>query len=316
MSYDIDEIQSTETVVVTDLTKQDLAVLMGAFERFNAITSPLQTDYAILEEAVSEFNYSQKYHAVRQCDFQSPSEMVLSYAQKSKTVKASIQRHSVNRKCLPRFEIAYITFNEFFKANLKRNYTIFPGYDEFRRTLSTMCHYVWLNIRDGYNGKKAYDRLSIAPLQYKVGQSSWKIPDYPPCRLYLLPQNNTTVTREKLSTVAGIKRCLQQMLQDYFPEIGIKFFSGDAVRHLMTAISYNYKLEKVEQLFLWLIDKQIKKEFCGITYIWGGSHAPPKRHIAWCMYEHKRRCVLLGMECHTSINCPFYRELSSKKNTQ
>ena len=102
------------------------------------------------------------------------------------------------------------------------------------------------------------------------------------------------------------------ILTNYFPDFQFKHFARFTWNYLFTYMGNGHNLENTMDFLLrfawWRVHHKLESSYYDPEYRHSIS-----RHIAWCEYEHKRVCLKFNFDCHSSVNCPFYRESQLKR---
>ncbi len=271
-------------------TALDLKILKHAIEEYNQLSAPTHSDFSKLQDALDDFNFSQKYQAVHaEGPCKDSGDLFNLYQKNCNVTTAHLQTHCASGKYFFYLKTEHLSFDKFYNAHK----TAFRLYDEFKRVFSTVCYYFWDNLV--YDNKHARSHL---------------FPQNPFSPVFSLSPR-FSFSKESVSTNTGKTKILNELKNCYFPSLSSFKIYGTDMKYFSFSIVYAKSLTKAINLFFWTLIRACNGHKFPLQY---ERKAPISRHIAWCIYENRRKCSLLDIECHTSVSCPYYRESSTKKN--
>ena len=272
-------------------TALDLKILKHAINEYNQLSVPTYSDLSRLQDALDDFNFSQKYQAVHmEGACKDSGDLFNLYRKNHNVTTAYLQKHSASRKCFFYLKAEYFSFDKFYSAHKNA----FPLYNEFKMVFNTMCYYFWDTLFFDDNGK---------PCSYFFHKNPFS-----PAFL-LSPQ--FSFSRESVNSNTRKTNVLNKLKNYYFPSLSSFKIYGTDTKFFILNFRYVKSFTKALNLFsLTLLRACNGHKFPAQDE----RKAPISRHIAWCVYENRRKCSLLDIECHTSVSCPYYRESTVKKN--
>ena len=130
-----------DAIEVTEELRQAINRVADAVMRYNNNPSRTQEDTQWLNTVVDNFNFDQKYQAVRvKCS--TPTELLDRYMERRIIPQIRVVPHSSNKFYGIEFYTHYLGFEDFYKANKDA----FPKYNEFSRVLSTFLHNIYTEL--------------------------------------------------------------------------------------------------------------------------------------------------------------------------
>lgn len=313
MSNTIELASEKTSLEVTNEIRQDIRDLILVMKECSTNGAPRSENIKICKRTIERFNTLQRRRVLEGCTATNSSEFIKEYYKKQTIFKATLHVHESGNLYAPQYGIDWITLYEFWEANQ----SIFPEYLEFRRSYFTLCSSIWNNIRYGLNGEQVFPKYEIYGKIYKdkIGYEFIKIPNKCP---YDIKNDSTvkmryTVTQEMCKNLTGIRRSLDELIRIYFPNFEGMTARTAANKLLMHYISSNSSTNFLEYIFAYTFYEFSRFSQPELRFTWG-SRAKQTRHVAWCLHECRRNCMLLDQECHSAVNCPFYRERSNNRN--
>lgn len=283
-----------ESVELTEELKRDIGIVKYNVEEYNKIPNPTAADKEKLDGYVDDFNHQQQVRAVKgPCS--SPAELLNLYVQKRFVPQIRLGQHGTNRKYCIEFKLDELTFCDFCNAHKKE---VDMRMNSLAKELCTLCYYLYENMVNSLNGE--------IPLKY-YAQFMDRTKNPYSCICFL--RDSFTFSRESLASKKKIRIALTEIAREYFPDVQIPYIHASELELFLHSISHSISPDRILNRFIDVIVfsayPQLKKQHKNKT-------SAKSRHVAWCTYEHNRRCMKLDIECYSSVSCPFYREASNK----
>ena len=299
-----------DAIEVTEDLRQATKRVLDVVKEYNRKSNRTNEDTEWLNTIVDNFNYDQKYQAVRvKCS--TPTELLEQYMQHRIVPQIRVAPHSSNRLYGINFYTHYLDFHDFYGANK----SAFPNYHEFCQVLSLFLHNIHKEITRSENHN---DFFPYRPNRIIRDQLMWwkEIENRNQYAEHLI--SFEWHSRLDVSSVTGkskLNDIFTTILTTYFPGFQYNHFPSHVWKDIFDYIAKGHTLRTTMDYLLRLAWRQVHKKpgsmlnaqtdnNCGNTI---------ERHVAWCQNENKRNCTLLHFECHSSKNCPFYRESPLKK---
>ena len=281
-----------ESVELTEELKRAINIVKYKVKEYNAIENPTEADKEILREYVDDFNYQQRRNAVRG-SYSSPLELLEMYAQKRIAAKIKLGCHSSNNRLGIEFETHEMQFSDFYEAHK----AVFPSFWKLKAELSSLAYLIRQNMLYEVRGKIKFKRLAE-----KITSS-----EHPYHHSYFLLKSDN---REDYTSYGKVRNALSEIVEEFFPGAPIPEFEYQSLNWFMERIAESASVGRITRWFIWRVVYAMHPELDAEEE--PGSKSP-SRHVAWCAYDHKRRCTKLDIECHSSVSCPFYIEAASKR---
>ena len=266
--------------------------------QYNSLVTPSVADMQRLECIVNDFNYHQKYLSVRG-SYSSPDELLKTWIDKRTVAQIKISTHTSNKKKAISFYTTNLSFDDFYKAHRQT----FPKYSELLDVLSFFCRKLYTYIESA-TGTSPFFQYQIYTYNHKCNPYSesfvnknWK----------LLLSDEDIQNKKKLKTIFAT------IANTFFVETQFQRLPGFATNWLLFIIAQGKPISYVVQTFLELSYLAANKLLSTDIFSTNTSPSPKTRLINWCEFEKNRKCTKLKIDCHSSVNCPFYRESQLKK---
>lgn len=298
-----------DAIEVTEELRQAIKRVADVVMQYNENPNRTKEDTKWLETVVDNFNFDQKYQAVRiKCS--TPTELLDQFMQRRVVTQIKVVPHNSNKLYGIEFHTYYLDFQDFYNANK----SAFPKYYEFNQILSLFLHNIHEEITNNANHN---DFFPYRPYRVIMGKEFRTIENKNPYTAYV--PSLEWYNRLNLANVTSAKRInpvFACILTTYFPGFQFEHFTRSTWNYIFMYIGEGHKLESTMDFLLrfawWRVHKKLGNN--DSYYPW--QYHPITRHIAWCENEHKRVCLKFGFECHSSVNCPFYRESLIKKQNR
>lgn len=277
---------------LTKQTEKDIRILVNVIKQANAEYTAIGNSLERLKEleakvsdAINVFNFTQKYDAIHSEPQNKIEDIIDYYSKHCFVLKAVIYRRPTEKNYYGiTFEESVVDFSDFCSAG------IIDGmqFNEFEMLIDSVCFYMKDIIPLGYDS-------------FKKQKNPYKLHN-----IYMPSFIGKAVTVDECKSSNKLKNLLNLGIQKAFNyrRFPIK---GRHIKQLEIQIFRNAKPKTIaNMMMLWTARPDV---FNNVTL----ADHKVTRHIAWCKHEHKRRCLLLDMECATSVGCVFYRESSLKK---
>lgn len=299
-----------DSIEVTAEFRQAIKRILSDVRAYNLNPNRTEEDSKWLKDIVDNFNFDQKYQAVR-VNCSTSTELLDQYMKRRIVPQIKVAPHSSNKLHGIEFFTHYLDFQDFYTANK----SAFPHYHEFCQVLSLFLHNLHAEITRSENHN---DFFPHRPNRLIRDQLMWwrEIENRNQYAEHLISLEWRS--RLDVSSVTGkakLNDIFTTILTTYFPGFQYNHFPRHVWNDIFDYIADGHTLRTTMDYLLRLAWRQVHKKpgstlnaqtdsNCGNTI---------KRHVAWCQNENKRNCTLLHFECHSSEYCPFYRESPLKK---
>lgn len=299
-------------IEVTAEFRQAIKRILSDVRAYNLNPNRTEEDSKWLKNVVENFNFDQQYQAVRvKCS--TSTELLDQYMKRRIVPQIKIAPHSSNKLLGLEFFTHYLDFQNFYDANK----SAFPNYHEFCQVLSLFFHNIHKEITrsENHNGFFPY-----RPSRIIRDQLMWWKEIENRNQYVEHPLSLEWHSRLDLSSVTGkskLNAMFTTILTTYFPGFQYNHFPSHVWKDIFDFIANGHTLRTTMDYLLRLAWRQVHKQpgmplNARVDNNYGNTI---NRHIAWCENENKRNCMLFHFECHSSENCPFYRESPLKRKT-
>lgn len=310
--YEIHTDLIDDSIEITAELKQAIQRVADVVVQYNRKTNRTKEDTDWLNTVVENFNFDQKYQAVRiKCT--TPVELLDQFMKRRIVPQIKVVPHSSNKLYGIEFQTHYLDFQDFYKTNK----AAFPKFDEFKQVLSLFLH----NLHDELTKEQNHnDFFPYYPFHVNVGKNFHVIENKNPYAAYVLSLEwHNKLNLSGVSSKNGLNRIFASIITFYFPGLPFKFLHHSTWSYVFSYMGGGHKLPNTMDYLLRLVWRQVHLDFNKsdqTTNYPPDFYKPITRHIAWCENEYKRSCTKFHFECHSSVNCPFYRESLLKKQNK
>ena len=301
-----------DAIEVTVELRQAIERIFVDVRAYNLNPNRTEEDSKWLKDVVDNFNFDQKYQAVRvKCS--TSTELLDQYIKHRIVPQIKVAPHSSTKLHGIEFSTHYLDFLDFYNANK----SVFPNYHEFQQVLSSFLHNIQVEIlrNSNHNSFFPYYPYSPGPIVWDGDTFSRKENRNQFSEYYISLE---WCSRLDVSSVTGkskLNDIFTTILTTYFPGFQYNHFPRHIWNNIFAYIANGHTLRTTMDYLLRLAWRQVHKQ-PGMPLnakVDNNYEHTINRHIAWCENENKRNCMLFHFECHSSVNCPFYRESPLKK---
>lgn len=281
-----------KAVDLDDRTLSDIRIVAYEVESFNRLKNPNSEDKNRLQRIIGEFNNDQRFHALRG-KYETPKELIDGWINKQKIAQIKLVQHSSNKKYCIAFNTAFVSFEEFYQNHTQA----FPKYGDYFKALSTLCAVLYDNILLATTGQEPLASYHIYTYTHKRN---------PYQKFSVSPNLATMLSHDLLQKPNQAKIALREIINTFQPECCIKHFPSIASKWVFISLAQGKPIGDIFQSVIFLSWMTANNLFTSNSLFDISPQKEITRHISWCVHENKRRCMKLEIECHSSINCPFY----------
>lgn len=292
-----------KAINLSEQTLFDIKRVAYEVESINRIEQP---DYGLKERVIKiieEFNQDQYFCALRG-RYDTPKELIDGWIKQQKVVQIKLTQRPDSKKYCLAFYTAHIGFEQFYKHHSNA----FPEYRMFFEALSTLCAMVYDNILLATTGDNPLSTFYL----YTFSEKNYAPKKNPYKKFGVLPVFETILSQDLLLKPKQVKNALKEIVNRFHPEQTIKHFPGSATKWLLVSLAQGWSISDIVQsviYFSWLTSNNL---FTDTIMFNAASAKEITRHVSWCVHEKRRRCLLMSVDCHSSIDCPFYERDPSK----
>lgn len=298
------------SIEVTIELKQEIQRVADVVVHYNSKSTKTKEDADWLSTIVDNFNFDQKYQAVR-CKCSNPVGMLDLFIKQRVVPQIKIAPHSSDKLYGIEFYTYFLDFRDFYNTNKEA----FPKYDEFMQVLSLFLHNLHEELTRGENHNSLFPYLPV-----HVNKTLDLIENKNPYTAYSPPLEwSNRLILSDVTTKSALNRMFASIITYYFPGLPFKFFTRIMWNSIFYYVKDGHRLQSTMDYLLQLVWRQ--------AYFNPSQHGqsvdnsptfyrPITRHIAWCENERNRICTKFHFECHSSVNCPFYRESTLKRQNK
>lgn len=292
-----------KAINLSEQTQFDIKRVAYEVESINRIEQP---DYGSKERVIKiieEFNQDQSFCALRG-RFDTPKELIDGWIKQQKVVQIKLTQRPDSKKYCLAFYTVHIGFEQFYKHHSNA----FSEYRMFFEALSTLCAMVYDNIllaTTGDNPLSSFYLYTFSGKNYAPKKNPYK-------KFGILPVFETILSQDLLLKPKQVKNAIKEIVNRFLPEQTIKHFPGSATKWLLVSLAQGNPISDVLQsviYYSWLTSNNL---FTDAIMFNTATSNEITRHVSWCAHERKRRCTLMSIDCHSSIDCPFYEKDPSK----
>lgn len=278
-------------------TLSNLEILQHVFDEYNHTRTHKVNDVLALPNAVREFNDKQRSYALRSnkpCT--TPEDLFNLYRDNYSIVVAHTDKKMLfaNQKHTFRLKSEDLSFHRFYTAHKNA----FPLYNEFRKVMYSLCYFLW-------DSPLIDDSNTFRPT-YHICKNPFPCPTSAP-----LP---FSFSEESISTNTKKVKILNEIKNYYFPKLDSFELLRYEVKEFHWRIRTLEKNSRAVEFFFWAL-LRASNGHCYPASNNSSRSDSVTRHIAWCVYEYHRTCIVNhGLSCHSAVGCLKYRESPQKKH--